>query len=46
MFTSHPLKLAISDRPEYYLTQLNTWGMTGNIETFREGATWYQNDRD
>ncbi|CRG82659.1 hypothetical protein PISL3812_00003 [Talaromyces islandicus] len=39
MFTSHPSKSATSNRPEYYLTQLNTWGMTGNIETFREGAT-------
>lgn len=46
MFTSHPLKSATSDRPEYLMTQLNTWGMTGNIETFREGATWYRNGRD
>lgn len=46
MFTSHPSKPATSDRPEYVMTQLNTWGMTGNVETFREGATWYRNGRD
>ncbi|KAA6415829.1 MAG: hypothetical protein FRX48_00547 [Lasallia pustulata] len=33
-------------RPEYYMNQLNTWGMTGNPETFRQGATAYRNARD
>ena len=28
------------------MDQLNTWGMTGNIETFRQGATAYRNARD
>jgi hypothetical protein len=28
------------------MRQLNTWGMTGNIETFRLGATAYRNGRD
>jgi hypothetical protein len=26
--------------------QLSAWGMTGNIETFRQGATFYRNGRD
>ncbi|KAK5069073.1 hypothetical protein LTR51_008858, partial [Lithohypha guttulata] len=34
------------DRAEYHVHQLNTWGMTGNIETFRQGATAYRNARD
>lgn len=46
MFTGHPSKSATSDRTEYYMTQIKTWGMTGSIETFREGATWYRNGRD
>ena len=33
-------------RPEYYMSQINTWGMTGNVETFRQGATAYQNARE
>lgn len=28
------------------MTQINTWGMTGNVETFRQGVTWYRNGRD
>jgi hypothetical protein len=47
MFTSHPSCPARSgERPEYYMTQLNEWSMTANPETFRQGATWYRNDRD
>ena len=34
------------DRPEYYMHQLNSWSMIGNIETFRQGATAYRNARD
>ncbi len=26
--------------------QLNTWGLTGNADTFRQGATAFQNGRD
>lgn len=44
MFTSH--HTSPGSRPEYPMHQLNTWGMTGNIETFRQGATHYQNARD
>jgi hypothetical protein len=28
------------------MIQVNTWGMTGNIETFRQGATAFRNARD
>ncbi|PGH27177.1 hypothetical protein AJ80_01134 [Polytolypa hystricis UAMH7299] len=33
-------------RPEYITTQVNTWGMTGNPETFRQGISAYRNARD
>ena len=47
MFTIHPFRLTSpGDQPEYYTNQVNTWGMTGNIETFRQGATYYRNGRD
>ena len=47
MYTSHPTKPAIpGDRPEYIMSPINAWGMTGNIETFRKGATAYRNLRD
>lgn len=32
--------------PEYHITQINTWGMTGNIETFKRGAAAFRNARD
>ncbi|CRG92847.1 hypothetical protein PISL3812_09918 [Talaromyces islandicus] len=46
MFTSHPSNSATSDRPEYYMTQLRSFALTDNVDTFREGATWYRNGRD
>ncbi|EFQ99615.1 hypothetical protein MGYG_02628 [Nannizzia gypsea CBS 118893] len=33
-------------RPEYIMTQVNAWSMTGNIETFRQGASAYRNACD
>ncbi|EFY87888.1 hypothetical protein MAC_06015 [Metarhizium acridum CQMa 102] len=33
-------------RPEYHMTQIDTWGMTGNINSFRRGATALRNARD
>ncbi|KAK7422432.1 hypothetical protein QQZ08_009514 [Neonectria magnoliae] len=33
-------------RPEYHMTQVDTWGMTGNIDSFRRGATAFRNARD
>ncbi|OAT10224.1 hypothetical protein BDBG_05891 [Blastomyces gilchristii SLH14081] len=38
LYTTHLTESKGSgDRPEYIMTQLNTWGMTGNLETFRQG---------
>ncbi|KAK3318276.1 hypothetical protein B0H66DRAFT_575197 [Apodospora peruviana] len=34
------------DRPEYHMTQVDTWGMTGNRGTFIRGATAFRNARD
>ncbi|KAH8653896.1 hypothetical protein BGZ61DRAFT_312786, partial [Ilyonectria robusta] len=34
------------DRPEYHMTQIDTWGMTGNIDTFQRRATAFRNARD
>ncbi|KAK0655281.1 hypothetical protein B0T16DRAFT_8588 [Cercophora newfieldiana] len=33
-------------RPEYHMTQVDTWGMTGNMDSFRRGATAARNARD
>ena len=47
LYTTHLIKpKAPGCRPEYIMTQLNTWGMTGNPETFRQGASAYRNARD
>ncbi|EER39904.1 conserved hypothetical protein [Histoplasma capsulatum H143] len=35
-----------NSRPEYFMTQLNGWCMTGNLDTFRQGASAYRNARD
>ena len=35
MYTSHPIKPTDArHEPEYIMTQLNSWSMTGNPETF------------
>lgn len=33
-------------RPEYHMTQIDGWQMTGNIDTFRRGAAAFRNARD
>ncbi|KAI9890984.1 MAG: hypothetical protein M1814_003485 [Vezdaea aestivalis] len=33
-------------RPEYFMNQLDSWSLTGNPRSFREGATAYRNARD
>jgi uncharacterized protein YdaT len=46
MYTSHRVRSAIpGSRPEGVTHQFNTWGMTGNVETFRQGATHYRNGK-
>ncbi|KAL2390565.1 hypothetical protein RJ035_001103 [Blastomyces gilchristii] len=47
LYTTHLTKPSGPDsRPEYIMTQLNTWGMTGNLETFQQGAAAYRNAQD
>ena len=47
MYTTHPTAPTNpGGQPEYHMNQLNNWGMTGNPETFRQGATAYRNARD
>lgn len=48
MYTSHPIQPtnSLENRPEYFMHQLNAWSMTGNTESFRQGATAYRNARD
>ncbi|KAL2176560.1 uncharacterized protein P884DRAFT_260578 [Thermothelomyces heterothallicus CBS 202.75] len=33
-------------RPEYHMTQVDGWDLTGNIDSFRRGATAFRNARD
>ncbi|KAL7929606.1 hypothetical protein V8C35DRAFT_194073 [Trichoderma chlorosporum] len=33
-------------RPEYHMNQIDSWGMTGNIDTFRRGVTAFRNARE
>ena len=47
MYTSHPIQSPLADGcPEYIMTQINTWGLTGNSESFRQGAGAFRNARD
>lgn len=47
MYTSHPAQsTGPESRIEYCTTQLNTWGLTGNLDSFRQGATAFRNARD
>ena len=46
MFTSHLTEPRKDGRPEYHLKLIKGWCMTGDIEAFREGATWFRNGRD
>jgi hypothetical protein len=47
MFTSHLSQpTSPGDRPEYPSNQVKGWSMTSDLETFRQGATYYRNARD
>ncbi|KHO00982.1 uncharacterized protein MAM_01760 [Metarhizium album ARSEF 1941] len=35
-----------SQRPEYHITEIDGWQMTGNVDSFRRGATAFRNARD
>lgn len=46
-FTSHPTPPTVpGSRPTYVMSQLNSWAMTGNLETCREGVAAFRNARD
>ncbi|MCJ1313685.1 hypothetical protein MMC25_007364 [Agyrium rufum] len=47
MFTTYPSQQTSSrSQPGYLMHQLNAWCITGNIETFRQGVTYYRNGKD
>ncbi|RJE19571.1 hypothetical protein PHISCL_08105 [Aspergillus sclerotialis] len=47
LYTTHLTEPKGPDcRPEYIMTQLDAWAMTGNQETFLQGASAYRNARD
>jgi len=47
MFAMHPTKPAQpGGDPQYHTTQINTWGLTGNPDAFRQGAAAFRNARD
>jgi hypothetical protein len=47
MYTTHPTAPTNpGGQPEYHMNQLNGWAVTGNPDTFRQGATAYRNARD
>ena len=47
MYASHQMKPTTpGGRPGYAMTQVDTWGLTGNASAFRKGATAYRNGRD
>ncbi|KEF55616.1 uncharacterized protein A1O9_08366, partial [Exophiala aquamarina CBS 119918] len=46
IYTIYPGRPAsLGGRPQFYIHQVNTWGMTGNDETYRQGATAYREAR-
>ena len=47
MYTTH-ITPPVGPRkpPEYHMTQINTWGLTGNADAFRQGATAFRNGQD
>ena len=47
MYTSHPTKpLVASGQPGFVMTQIKAWCMTGDADTFRQGAAAFRNGRD
>ncbi|KZZ89165.1 hypothetical protein AAL_07813 [Moelleriella libera RCEF 2490] len=46
MYTSHPIPPTDGKEAGFVMTQIKTWGMTGDADTFRQGATAFRNGRD
>ncbi|KAK1084093.1 hypothetical protein LTR48_005772 [Friedmanniomyces endolithicus] len=45
MYATHPTQSA-TGRTEYHMTEVNSYAMIGNANSFREGATAFRNSRD
>jgi hypothetical protein len=47
MYATHPTApIGSGNSPEYHTTQLNGWTVTGNRDTYLQGATGFRNGRD
>lgn len=47
MYTSHPISPSVlGEQPGFVMTQIKTWGLTGDLDTFRQGAAAFRNGRD
>ncbi|KAM4065492.1 hypothetical protein HRG_004203 [Hirsutella rhossiliensis] len=47
MYTTHPIPPSTPSRqPGFIMTKINTWCLTNNADTFRQGAAAYLNGRD
>ena len=47
MYTAHPTQSTNPENsPEYHMTQLGGWALTGSSKQFREGASAFRNARD
>ncbi|OAA49667.1 hypothetical protein NOR_01590 [Metarhizium rileyi] len=47
MYTSHPIRPPVAGgRPGFVMTQIKAWCMTGDADTFRQGAAAFRNGRD
>ncbi|KJK85104.1 hypothetical protein H633G_11068 [Metarhizium anisopliae BRIP 53284] len=47
MYTSHPIPPRTPEgKPGFVTTQIKTWGLNGDADTFRHGASAFRNARD
>jgi len=47
MYATHPAEPKVpGGQPQYHMTQLKGYAMTGDVETFRKGAAAFRNGRD
>ncbi|KAL9056689.1 MAG: hypothetical protein Q9162_002758 [Coniocarpon cinnabarinum] len=47
VYTTHPVASEVPDRHvDYQMTQLQGWALTGNIDSFRQGVSYFRNARD
>ncbi|KAM4060511.1 hypothetical protein HRG_001930 [Hirsutella rhossiliensis] len=47
MYTSYPIAPSVpGERPGFVMAQIKTWGLTGDLDAFRQGAAAFRNGRD